>query len=88
MCKNIGIGHSCNYEQPTVPGCFFYAIFGAEIKKERYGVNMNELSIIVKPQLPTTIEDLQKFVLIGREKLIAVRAEFPSATSGGGSFLC
>jgi len=35
---------------------------------------MNELSTVIKPQLPTTIEDLQKFVLIGREKLIAVKA--------------
>ncbi len=36
---------------------------------------MNELSRVVKPQVPTTIEDLSRFVLIGREKLISVRAE-------------
>jgi N6-adenosine-specific RNA methylase IME4 len=36
---------------------------------------MNKLSTAVKPQLPTKIEDLSKFVLVGREKLVAVRAE-------------
>lgn len=35
---------------------------------------MNELST-VKTQLPTKIEDLSKFVLVGREKLVVVRAE-------------
>lgn len=36
---------------------------------------MNQLSTVIAPQVPTKIEDLQKFVLIGREKLVAVRAE-------------
>lgn len=35
---------------------------------------MNDLTI-TNAQLPTTFEDLSKFVLIGREKLVAVRAE-------------
>ena len=35
---------------------------------------MNEITI-VNEQLPSTIEDLSRFVLIGREKLVAVRAE-------------
>ena len=35
---------------------------------------MNEITT-VNNSLPTTIEDLSKFVLIGREKLVAVRAE-------------
>lgn len=35
---------------------------------------MNEVTIN-STNLPTTIEDLSKFVLIGREKLVAVRAE-------------
>ena len=35
---------------------------------------MNEISISSK-QLPTDINDLSKFVLVGREKLVAVRAE-------------
>ena len=35
---------------------------------------MNELTV-VNSSLPTTIEDLSKFVLVGREKLIAVKAE-------------
>lgn len=35
---------------------------------------MQEIST-VKQSLPTTIEDLSKFALIGREKLVAVRAE-------------
>lgn len=35
---------------------------------------MNEISISSK-QLPTNINDLSKFVLVGREKLVAVRAE-------------
>ena len=30
---------------------------------------------VTTSQLPTNIEDLSKFVLIGREKLVAVRAE-------------
>ena len=35
---------------------------------------MNEITI-TSAGLPTTIDDLNKFVLIGREKLVAVRAE-------------
>jgi len=35
---------------------------------------MNELSIY-QQKLPDTIEDLSKFVLVGREKLVSVRAE-------------
>ena len=35
---------------------------------------MNELSQTTR-QLPDTLEDLSKFVLIGREKLNSVRAE-------------
>lgn len=35
---------------------------------------MNELTV-TNAQLPTTLEDLSKFALIGREKLTAVRAE-------------
>ena len=36
---------------------------------------MNELTSYQNQQLPDTLEDLAKFVLIGREKLNAVRAE-------------
>ena len=35
----------------------------------------NELTIIQNKNLPDTISDLSKFILIGREKLNAVRAE-------------
>lgn len=35
---------------------------------------MNELTTAEK-QLPSTLEELSKFVLVGREKLVAVRAE-------------
>lgn len=35
---------------------------------------MNDLTVI-NPHLPDTIQDLAKFVLVGREKLVAVRAE-------------
>lgn len=36
---------------------------------------MNEVTTYQSQQLPDTLEDLSKFVLIGREKLTAVRAE-------------
>lgn len=36
---------------------------------------MNEVTSYKSQQLPDTLEDLSKFVLIGREKLTAVRAE-------------
>lgn len=36
---------------------------------------MSESIVISESRLPTTIEDLSKFVLVGREKLNAVRAE-------------
>ena len=35
----------------------------------------NKLAVIQETNLPDTIEDLSKFILIGREKLTAVRAE-------------
>ena len=35
----------------------------------------NELTVIQNTNLPDTIGDLSKFILIGREKLNAVRAE-------------
>lgn len=35
---------------------------------------MNELAVYAQ-QLPDTLEDLSKFVLVGREKLVSVRAE-------------
>ena len=36
---------------------------------------MNDLAVRTEYELPTKIEDLSKFVLVGREKLVAVRAE-------------
>ena len=36
---------------------------------------MNEIAAMPSYEMPGTIEDLSKFVLIGREKLVAVRAE-------------
>ena len=36
---------------------------------------MNEIAIMPDAHLPSTLEDLSRFVLIGREKLVAVRAE-------------
>ena len=36
---------------------------------------MDELAVRAEYELPATIEDLSRFVLIGREKLVAVRAE-------------
>ena len=36
---------------------------------------MDALMTSPKYELPATVEDLSKFVLIGREKLVAVRAE-------------
>ncbi|MBQ8692064.1 MAG: hypothetical protein IJ520_02865, partial [Synergistaceae bacterium] len=36
---------------------------------------MNELAVSAQNNLPASFEDLTKFVLIGREKLVAVRAE-------------
>lgn len=36
---------------------------------------MNELAIRAEYELPATLEDLSRFVLVGREKLVAVRAE-------------
>jgi phage N-6-adenine-methyltransferase len=36
---------------------------------------LNKLSTSIAPQVPANIEDLQKFALIGREKLVSVRAE-------------
>lgn len=36
---------------------------------------MNELANIAQNSLPASLEDLSKFVLVGREKLVAVRAE-------------
>lgn len=36
---------------------------------------MSELIVSRENKLPSTIEDLSKFVLVGREKLVAVRAE-------------
>lgn len=36
---------------------------------------MSELIVSSENRLPSTIEDLSKFVLVGREKLVAVRAE-------------
>ena len=36
---------------------------------------MNDVSVYESSQLPDTLEDLSKFALIGREKLVAVRAE-------------
>lgn len=36
---------------------------------------MNDLIVRNENNLPTTIEDLSKFILVGREKLISVRAE-------------
>ncbi len=36
---------------------------------------MNEVAIRQGYELPTTFEDLSRFVLVGREKLVAVRAE-------------
>ncbi len=36
---------------------------------------MNEIAVMPSYEMPDTIEDLSKFVLIGREKLVAVRAE-------------
>jgi len=35
----------------------------------------NELTVISNANLPDTIDDLLKFILVGREKLITVRAE-------------
>ena len=36
---------------------------------------MNDVAIRAEYELPATIEDLSRFVLVGREKLVAVRAE-------------
>lgn len=36
---------------------------------------MSEVTVYKQTQLPATMEELSKFVLIGREKLVAVRAE-------------
>ena len=36
---------------------------------------MNDVAIRTEYELPATIEDLSRFVLVGREKLVAVRAE-------------
>lgn len=36
---------------------------------------MSEVTVYKQAQLPATMEELSKFVLIGREKLVAVRAE-------------
>ena len=38
-------------------------------------MKMNEVAVRPEYELPANIEDLSKFVLIGREKLVAVRAE-------------
>lgn len=35
----------------------------------------NELTVIQNTNLPDTIDDLSKFILVGREKLVAVKAE-------------
>jgi N6-adenosine-specific RNA methylase IME4 len=43
-------------------------------KKGRKEKRMNEITI-AQNNLPTTVDDLAKFALIGREKLVAVRAE-------------
>ena len=43
-------------------------------KKRKKGEKMNTLSAS-ESRLPSTLDDLSKFVLIGREKLVAVRAE-------------
>lgn len=50
----------------------FYNIY----QKNKKGVDkkMNEIEIYTK-NLPTTIEDVSKFVLFGREKLTSIRAE-------------
>jgi len=40
----------------------------------------NELTVIQNTNLPDTIEDLAKFILVGREKLISVRAEIRAIT--------
>ena len=44
---------------------------------------MGELIVSRENTLPTTIEDLSKFVLIGREKLVAVRAEIRAINKVG-----
>ena len=36
---------------------------------------MNKLGLSHLGELPTVIEDLAKFVLVGREKLVSIRAE-------------
>lgn len=36
---------------------------------------MDDQLVTAQPQLPATVEELSKFVLIGREKLTAVRAQ-------------
>ena len=41
---------------------------------EMEGIGMNELTAFTT-QLPKTIEDVAKFVLVGREKLVSVHAE-------------
>ena len=40
----------------------------------------NELTVIQNTNLPDTIKDLSKFILVGREKLIAVKAEIRAIT--------
>ena len=36
---------------------------------------MNDLAVRTEHELPASFGDLSKFVLVGREKLVAVRAE-------------
>ena len=40
----------------------------------------NELTVIQNTNLPDTIKDLSKFILVGREKLIAVKTEIRAIT--------
>lgn len=44
---------------------------------------MSELIVSRESKLPTTLDDLSKFVLIGREKLVAVRAEIRAINKVG-----
>ena len=52
----------------------FRLIYSSRIVVKKGGIGVNEVST-VSIQLPDTLEDLSKFVLVGREKLNAVRAE-------------
>lgn len=44
---------------------------------------MSDLAVRQENKLPSTIEDLSRFVLIGREKLVAVRAEIRAINKVG-----